>query len=277
MHPYFDVPTPTVIGHRGASGECPENTLPAFERAAADGAVILESDVHRTRDGAFVLIHDDLLERTTDGRGRVADQTLAALRALDAGARFAGSDGSFPFRGRGVRIPTLEEFLEAFPRHRLNLEIKAHDAALIEGVAELIRKTGREDTTLLAAAEDPIMHDLRAYLRRTGVRTAVGASAGDVLAFVRAALDGTPPPPGPMALQVPPGFGGRDLVTPRFVEHAHAHGLAVHVWTINDEAEMRRLLDLGVDGNMSDFPGRRAKVVAERAAAGRAAPGPPEH
>jgi glycerophosphoryl diester phosphodiesterase len=267
MHPYFDVPTPTVIGHRGASGERPENTLPAFERAVAQGAAILETDVHRTRDGALVLIHDDLLERTTDGRGRVADHTLAELRALDAGARFSpDGGGSFPFRGRGVHIPTLEEIFDAFPDRRLNVEIKEHDAALIEGVAAAVRKAGREESVLLAAAEDPIMHDLRAHLARSGVRTAVGASAGDVLGFVRAALDGVPPPPGPMALQVPPGFGGRDLVTPRFVEHAHAHGLVVHVWTVNEPAEMHRLLDLGVDGIMSDFPGRLAEVVAERAA-----------
>jgi glycerophosphoryl diester phosphodiesterase len=269
MHPYFDVPTPTVIGHRGASGERPENTLSAFERAVEQGAVVLETDVHRTRDGAFVLIHDDLLERTTDGRGRVAEHSLAELRALDAGARFSPDGGGFPFRGRGVRIPTLEELFEAFPRQHLNVEIKEHDAALIEGVASAVRKAGREDSVLLAAAEDPIMRDLRAHLAHSGVRTAVGASAGDVLAFVRAALDGVPPPPGPMALQVPPGFGGRDLVTPRFVEHAHAHGLAVHVWTINDPAEMHRLLDLGVDGIMSDFPGRLAQVVAERASNGR--------
>jgi glycerophosphoryl diester phosphodiesterase len=263
MHPYFDVPVPTVIGHRGASGELPENTLASFGHAVADGVAILESDVHITRDGALVLIHDDVLERTTDGRGRVADHTLAELRALDAGYRFA-RDGGFPFRGKGLGIPTLQEFLETFPELRFNLEIKEHIPALIEGTVALVRKLGLEDRVLLAAAEDPIMHDLRAHLRETGVRTAVGASAGDVLAFVRAAIDGVAPPPGPMALQVPPGFGERPLVTRQFVDHAHAHDLAVHVWTINEPAEMHRLLDLGVDGIMSDFPARVVRVVAER-------------
>jgi glycerophosphoryl diester phosphodiesterase len=263
MHPYFDVPVPTVIGHRGASGELPENTLASFGHAVADGVAILESDVHITRDGALVLIHDDVLERTTDGRGRVADRTLAELRALDAGYRFA-RDGGFPFRGKGLGIPTLQEFLETFPELRFNLEIKEHIPALIEGTVALVRKLGLEDRVLLAAAEDPIMHDLRAHLRETGVRTAVGASAGDVLAFVRAAIDGVAPPPGPMALQVPPGFGERPLVTRQFVDHAHAHDLAVHVWTINEPAEMHRLLDLGVDGIMSDFPARVVRVVAER-------------
>lgn len=264
-HPFFDVPVPTVIGHRGASGEKPENTMAAFERAVAQGAVILETDVHASRDGALVLFHDDTLERTTDGAGRVADHTRAELERLDAGYRF-GPDAGFPERGRGHRIPLFEEALKAFPDVRFNVEIKARDPRLIAGVVELVRRLGREDTVLLAAASDATMADLRAHLAETGVRPAVGASAGDVLACVRAALDGAPPPPGPMALQVPPDFGGRPLVTRDLVDYAHAHGIAVHVWTINEPAEMERLLDLGVDGVMSDFPGRLAEVVARRAA-----------
>lgn len=269
MHPYFDVPVPTVIGHRGASGELPENTIAAFGRAVADGAAILESDVHRTRDGVLVLIHDDLLERTTDGAGRVADHSFAELRRLDAGHRFSpAGDGAFPFRGKGLGIPTLEEALITFPKLHWNIEIKERIPELIEETVALVRRLGLEDQVLLAAAEDPIMADLRAHLRKTGVRTAVGASAGDVLGFVRAAIDGAPPPPGPMALQVPPGFAGRPLVTREFVEHAHRHGLVVHVWTVNEPAEMHRLLDLGVDGIMSDFPARVAEVIAERRARG---------
>lgn len=269
MHPYFDVPVPTVIGHRGASGELPENTLASFGLAVTQGARILESDVHLSRDGALVLIHDDLLERTTNGRGRVGDHTLAELRALDAGHQFSPSgDGTFPFRGRGLQIPTLEEALTAFPAQHWNLEIKEHVPALIEETIATVRKLGREDSVLLAAAEDPIMLDLRAALARTGTNTAIGASTGDVLAFVRAAVQNVAPPPGPMAMQVPPGFGGRPLVTREFVDFAHRHGIVVHVWTINDRAEMHRLLDLGVDGIMSDFPARIAAVLAERGVAG---------
>jgi len=267
-HPFFDVPVPTVIGHRGASGELPENTMGAFERAVAQGAVILETDVHATRDGALVLFHDDTLERTTDGVGRIADHTLAELARLDAGHRFSPGGAGFPERGKGHRIPRLEDALRAFPGVRFNVEIKERVPALIEGTVELVRRLGREETVLLAAAEDDTMADLRAYLARSGARPAVGASAGDVVACVRAAIDGTPPPPGPMALQVPPDFAGRPLVTRELVAHAHAHGIVVHVWTINDPAEMERLLDLGVDGVMSDFPGRLAEVIARRAARG---------
>lgn len=268
-HPFFDVPVPTVIGHRGASGELPENTMGAFERAVAQGAVILETDVHATRDGALVLFHDDTLERTTDGVGRIADHTLAELARLDAGHRFSPGGAGFPERGKGHRIPLLEDALRAFPGVRFNVEIKERVPALIADTVELVRRLGREDSVLLAAASNDTMEDLRAHLEKTGVRPAVGASAGDVVACVRAAIDGTPPPPGPMALQVPPDFAGRPLVTRELVAHAHAHGIVVHVWTINDPAEMERLLDLGVDGVMSDFPGRLAEVVARRAARGR--------
>jgi glycerophosphoryl diester phosphodiesterase len=264
-HPFFDVPVPTVIGHRGAAGELPENTLASFERALARGAAILESDVHISRDGVLVLIHDDVLERTTNGSGRVADHTLAELRALDAGDRFSpASDGRFPYRNRGFRIPTLEEALKTFDAARFNLELKERRDDLIETTLALLRATGREETVLLAAADDALMVDLRARVRASGARVALGASAGDVLAFVRSALDGARPPPGPMALQVPPGFGTTPLVTSEFVAHAHAHGLVVHVWTVNEPAEMDRLLDLGIDGIMSDFPGRVTEVVTAR-------------
>jgi len=219
--------------------------------------------VHPTRDGEVVIFHDDELDRTTDGTGPIAQRTLAELRALDAGYRFSPDGMSFPFRGCGIGIPTLAELLEAFPSLRLNLEIKERSPGLIERTLDLV--SGREERTLLAAADDAIMADLRAAVARRGAKVAIGASAGDVLGFVRAALDDTPPPPGPMALQVPPGFGGRPLVTPRFIAHAHAYGLHVHVWTINDPEEIARLLALGVDGVMSDFPRRVVAAIAARA------------
>lgn len=263
-HPYFDVSTPTCIGHRGAAGELPENTLPSFERALARGAGILETDVHVTRDGVLVLIHDDVLERTTDGRGAVSEHSWDDLRQLDAAHHFSPDENEdFPFRGQGVRIPTLEEALTAFPESRFNLEIKEGVPGQVARTVALVRELGRADTVLLAAAEDTTMAELRAEVARAGVNAAIGASAGDVLAFVRAAIEGTAPPPGPMALQVPPDFGGRPLVTEAFVAHAHAHDLPVHVWTVNDPGEMRRLLALGVDGLISDFPGRVSDVIAE--------------
>jgi glycerophosphoryl diester phosphodiesterase len=191
------------------------------------------------------------------------------LQQLDAGYRFSPEGHrEHPERGRGHRIPLLEDALRAFPALRFNLEIKERRSALIEGTVACVRRLGREDTVLLAAAEDDTMADLRAHMRATGSRAAVGASAGDVLGVIRAALAGEPPPAGPMALQIPPGFGSHPLVTRELIDYAHAHELVIHVWTINDAAEIERLLDLGVDGVMSDFPGRVAAVVERRVHAG---------
>ena len=264
-HPYFDAPRPAVFGHRGASGELPENTLAAFARALEQGADYLETDVHRTRCGRVVVAHDGDVARMTNGRGTIEAMDWDELRQLDAGHRFSpdGTD-TFPERGRGHRIPLLEEVFATFPAARLNIELKATDPALTESVVELVHRHGRADRTLLAAAEDDAMALLRRALATRDDGPAQGASVGDVLAFVRAALDRTAPPAGPMALQVPPGFGGQPLVTPEFIEHAHAHDLFVHVWTVNDADEMSRLLDLGVDAVMSDFPGRLRAVVDER-------------
>ena len=267
-HPYFDAPRPAVFGHRGASGELPENTLAAFARAVEQGADYLETDVHRTRCGRVVVAHDGDVARMTNGRGAIESLDWEELREFDAGYRFSPEGSSeFPERGRGHRIPLLEEVFATFPAVRFNVELKATDQALTDGVLELVRKYGRADRTLLAAAEDDAMALLRSALGTDDKGPAQGASVGDILAFVRAALDRTPPPAGPMALQVPPEFGGRPLVTPEFVGHAHDHGLFVHVWTVNDEAEMARLLDLGVDAVMSDFPGRLRAVVDGRGGA----------
>jgi glycerophosphoryl diester phosphodiesterase len=263
-HPFFALAPPLVFGHRGACGERPENTLPSFERALAQGADVLELDVHATADGEVVVLHDGDVARTTDGAGDVGTLRFEQLARLDAGFRFADASGATPFRGAGVRIPRFAEVLAAFPGVPLNVELKRDDARLLARVLDLLRDAKREELTLLAAESDETMRALRAAVRERGARVAFGASVGDVLGFVRAAISGGAPPAGPMALQIPAEFLGRPLVTPELVAFAHAHGVQVHVWTINDEAEMRRLLALGVDGVMSDFPARLRAVVGAR-------------
>jgi glycerophosphoryl diester phosphodiesterase len=264
-HPFFAVEKPIVFGHRGASGEAPENTLVAFQRALAQGAAILETDVHVTRDGEVVIAHDPDVARNTDGTGAIAALTRAELARLDAGHRFSPDGGaSHPWRGRGIRIPTLREAFEALPDARFNIEIKVNDPRLVAGVVRLVAEQRRAEHTLLAAAEDATLAAVRAELARQSVATALGASVGDVLRYVRAALGQGEPPPEPMALQIPPSFAGEPLVTQRLVAFAHDHDVQVHVWTVNDEPEMKRLLDLDVDGVMSDFPGRLRAVVDAR-------------
>jgi glycerophosphoryl diester phosphodiesterase len=269
-HPYFDVPRPIVFGHRGASGEAPENTLVAFERALAQGAAILETDVHLTRDGEVVIAHDADVSRTTNGAGRIAELRFRELAALDAGHCFSPDEGAtHPYRGRGVRIPTLREVFRRLPEARFNIELKSGDARLIAAVVALVAEHERAHRTLLAAAEGETLAAVRAELERRGVDAALGASVADVLAFVRAALGQGKAPREPMALQIPPSFAGEPLATPALIDFAHSQDVQVHVWTVNDESEMKRLIALGVDGIMSDFPGRlRAVVDAQRGARG---------
>ena len=266
-HPYFNLSRPIVIGHRGAAGERPENTLASFARGLEAGAAILESDLHLTRDGVVVMAHDETVDRTTDGSGPLRGFSFAELSKLDAGHRFSPDQGrSFPYRGQGLRIPTLEEGFKAFPGARFNLELKVDDPALVEATVALVKREGRAALTLLTAESDALMTRLRAHLRATAVPAAAGAAAGDVLRFVRAALDGRAPPPEPMALQIPADFAGRPLVTRELVTHAHTHGVHVHVWTINEPPEMERLLALGVDGLVTDFPERMRALLRRRTA-----------
>lgn len=264
-HPFFALPTPIAIGHRGAAGEVPENTLPSFARALADGAAILESDVHLTRDGVPVLIHDDELERCTDGTGPVRDHDLAALARLDAGYRFQPEGGSgHPYRGRGLRIPTLAEALAAFPRARFNLELKENLPGMVARSLAVVAEAGRAADVLLTSANDALMAELRARVAADGIPVALGASTGEVARFAVAALRGEAPPEGPMALQIPTRFGGRPLVTRELIDHAHRHCVQVHVWTIDEPDEMRELLALGVDGIVTDFPARLSRLLAAR-------------
>lgn len=259
VHPYFDLDAPTVIGHRGAAGVRPENTLVSFEAALEDGAQILESDIQLSRDGVPILLHDPFLDRTTEARGDANRLDLADLKQLDAGYRFADEQGQPTYRGRGIRIATLEEAFEAFPDARFNLEIKTPDPRATAATLELVSRFDRAERTLLAAGEDPVMKVLREALADHSVLPAVSACLSEVLASVQSALTGSPMPEGVMALQIPASFADRPLATRELIDHAHAHGVAVHVWTINDLPQIGSLIDLGVDGIVTDHPGRMAQ------------------
>lgn len=259
---YLDGPRPRLFAHRGGSRIAPENTIEAFAAGLAGGADRLEMDVHATRDGHVVVLHDPTVDRTTDGRGAVRDMTLADLHRLDAGARFAGDAGDFPYRGRGVRVPTLAAVLEAFPGVALNIEIKQDEPAIEQAVLAVLDRFAARPRVLLAAEEARIM----ARIRGAAPDVLTSFSAGDVLEFVTAWHGGTLDayrPPG-IALQIPPSFGDVQLVTAESVAIAHGMGLEVHVWTIDDPAEMAALLDVGVDAIMTDVPQVAARLLRER-------------
>lgn len=266
VHPYFAVATPHLFAHRGASGHAPENTLVAFERAWATGVPYLEMDCHATCDGEVVIAHDPLLERTTDGEGPIRQVPYARLRELDAGYRFSPDGGrSTPFRGQGVRMPRLVEVLETFPQARVNLEIKQAEPAIAAEVVRIVRRARAQDRVLLAAEDDTLLDTIRAL----DAGTALGSSLADCTAFFRALDAGSiaAHEPRGQALQIPAAVLGRALVTPESVAAAGRLGLHIHVWTINDPAEMRSLLALGAHGLMSDYPERLQAAARERAAA----------
>jgi glycerophosphoryl diester phosphodiesterase len=265
-HKYFrnDAGRPLAIAHRGGGGLWPENTLYAFEHAAASGVDVIETDVHATADGELVIFHDDNLERTTNGAGRVSSLTLAELKRLDAGYRFSTDGGrSFPLRGSGVNIPTLREVFEALPRMRFNIEPKQSVPSITAPLCRLIREYGMTDKVMVASFSGAVLVEFRRECPEVATSAATGEVA-NFLALQRAGLASSYSP-AMQALQVPERAGGFSVLTRDFVEAAHGRGLRVHVWTVNDEADMRRLFELGVDGIMTDYPDRLLKVLGRPA------------
>jgi glycerophosphoryl diester phosphodiesterase len=183
----------------------------------------------------------------------VSERSFAELERLDAGYHFTRDGHTFPFRGAGVRVPRFAEVLRAYPGARLNLEVKQAEPPIAEEVVRLIERANASRRLLLAAAEEPIL----ARLAELDSGAALGSSTADVIEFVKAAAEGRLERFAPRghALQIPPDAFGRPLVTRELVQAAHALRLFVHVWTINDAPEMKRLLEIGVDGLMSDDPG----------------------
>lgn len=254
--------------HQGGAREGPSSTLAGMRTALAAGADALELDVHCTVDGELVVCHDETVDRTTEGSGRISEMTLADVQRLDnaywwrPGELVDHEVGPWPLRGRAAadadyRIPTLRAVLEAFPGVFLNLDIK--EATGYEGLlAEVLREHGRTDDVIVAS-----FHDI-ATERFAAVAPEIGTSAGTnaTAEFFFAVRDGKPPPTrGHVALQVPPTYGDTVIVEERFVAAAHEAGVAVHVWTIDEPDEMRRLIGLGVDAIITDRPSVLAEVL----------------
>lgn len=245
---FLDSPGPIAFAHRGASADGRENTLAAVERVVGLGFTHLETDVRVSRDGVPLLMHDASLDRTTDRTGRIADLPWAEI----ATARIAGTEP----------VPRLDELLAAFPELKVNLHVKT--AAVIGPLAEVVRRAGALDRVCVAAFQDRFMAAARAEL---GPGLCTGLGTRGTLALRLTALRGGTIHPLAACAQVPPRLGPVRVIDERFVETAHRSGIAVHAWTINDPAEMRRLLDLGVDGIMSDRADTLLGVLRERDAA----------
>ena len=252
-----------VIGHRGGAGAAPENTVAAIRHGIEAGADAIEFDIHATRDDRIVVIHDDTLERTTDGAGTIEDLTLDELRRFDAGFNFTPDLGrSFPWRGTGIGIPTLEEAVEATEGLPIICEVKTARAGELLGlwlpgkpVRERMIVGGFDIDAVRPAAvaakwRCASQQDLTPFvlLGKLGIRARL---ASDIAAAI-----------------VPIRKGLVRVVTRGFVRRCHAAGTGVHVWTVNRPDEMRQLLELGVDGLISDFPAIARRIVEEYRAHG---------
>lgn len=254
---------PLVIAHQGGEGLRPSNTLAAFENAVALGVDMLEMDIHASADSVLVVIHDDSVDRTTNGSGRIKDMPLAAIKLLDAGDYWTADGGlTYPYRGQGITIPTLEEVLQAFPGMPMNIEIKQADPPIGTLFCDLLRRYNKTDRTLVASFSQSAMDDFRAVC--PGVVTSATEAEVRTMFYYHLAL-GTifyRPPAGVSAVQVPEEGGGFHILTNRFVAGAHSKGLEAHAWTINEPEAMQRVLDRGVDGVITDYPDRLIGLLA---------------
>jgi glycerophosphoryl diester phosphodiesterase len=254
-HLFFNQGGVAVIAHRGGRGLWPENTLYAFKHALDLGVDVLEMDLRRTRDGALVTIHDKLVDRTTNGTGPVQNFTLAELKKLDAAYNWTPDAGqSFPLRGRGITVPTLAEVFEAFPDARMSIEIKESRSSLVIPFCQTIRDYGKVDQVLVGSFHGHIVKEFRRACPE--VATSAIMKEAQVFYVLSRVHLGAIYSPSAQALQVPEYFGKLHVVTDNFVNHARERNMAVYVWTVNDVEDMQRLLQLGINGIITDYPDR---------------------
>src|SRR5688572_22625013 len=255
--PFFDASRPQVFAHRGGCALGPENTIAAFDLGIAAGADGLELDVHLSADGVAVVCHDDTLDRTTNGSGPVRARTAAELAAIDAGCHFTDGGGSHPFRERGVGVPALRDVLGRFPGIPIIVEMKVDSVAMGQAVANDVRAAGAIDRVCAAGYGQQSIDAVRALLPQI----ATSASHPEARLAVYRSIAGWPVNrPRYATYQVPERAGLIRVVSPRFIRHAHQAGLRVQVWTVDEQADMERLLGWGVDGLISNRPDLAVRV-----------------
>ena len=237
----------------------------SFERAVRAGAIYLELDVHMTRDGEVVVSHDPNLTRTCGRDAFIKDMTWAELQRVDAGYMLSFDGGAtFPFRDRSIHFPRLAEVLGTFLNINYVIEIKQTEPSLVSKLLATIDEAGVRRRVLIASELDQPIREVRQLAPRIPTNFPYSDVAGFLQAM--AARDSAYSPPGE-ALQIPPTYEGWNFVTPESVEFAHRAGVEVHVWTVNEEAEMNQMLDYGADGLISDFPARALAVARARQSA----------
>jgi glycerophosphoryl diester phosphodiesterase len=264
-HPYYeDAPIPLVIAHQGGDDVRPGDTLPAFQHAVDIGADVLEMDAHITKDGHIVLMHDEQVDRTTDGTGLIEEMTLEELKRLDAAYKWTTDNGeTYSYRGHGVTVPTLEELFQKFPQMRYVIEIKKSQIPIDKPLCDLIRQHGMQNKVLVASFHDVAMANFRA----TCPEVATSGSRSEVTPFVllsKLFWTGFLRSPQFQSLQVPyetKESYGIPIMTRRFIEQAHARNVRIEPWTVDDPELMKEYINWGVDGIITDNPDLMLEVL----------------
>ena len=267
-HPFFaqfEADAQLNIGHQGGEQLWPSNTMLAMEEAVTLGVDVLEMDVHQTVDGVLILMHDDTVDRTTDGSGTIKEMTLAEIEQLDAGHYWTDDEGqSYPYRDQGITVPTLESIFMAFPEVPMNIEIKPDDTAVAADMCALIQSYDMEEKVLIGSFHDDALQGFRevcptvatsmtqSEIQPFWILNTIGLSA-----LYQAPAE---------SFQVPrtanlPVLGEVTVLTERFVQNANDHNIEVHAWTINESDEMERLLDMGLNGIITDRPDRLQELL----------------
>ncbi len=263
-HPYFAhfPPRPLVIAHADDTGNglWPGSTMPFLHGSAELGVDVLELDVHMTRDGHIVVMHDETVDRTTNGTGKISEMTLQEIKALEVAGDWSNDGGqTYPYRGAGLRVPTLAEVFFLFPDNYMNIEIKQVQPPMARELCQLIHNFGMEQKVLVPSFSDDALAEFRAVCPE--VATAAGSNEVRNFVMLNFAYMAELLPVAYEAFQVPESSSGIPVVTPSFLEAAHGRNLWVDVWTINDTEQMQRFIDMGVDGIMTDRPDRLLQLL----------------
>ncbi len=262
---YADIAKTLIIAHQGGDGIWPGNTMFAFDNAVQIGADVLEMDAHITKDGVIVLMHDEKVDRTTNGTGLIEDLTLTELKELDAAYQWSNDNSkTFPYRGQSIQVPTLEELFQKYPLIRYVIEIKLTKSQIEIPLCNLIRQYNMQDKVNIASFHDKAMQSFR----HVCPEIATSASKGEVTNLVllgKIFLSGFIVP---QYQSVAPPFDpsesfGISIVTERFIREAHAKNIKVEPWTVDDPELMKQYIQWGVDGIMTDRPDLMAEILGK--------------
>jgi glycerophosphoryl diester phosphodiesterase len=266
-HPFFQSDRPLVIAHQGGELLAPSNTMTAFQQAVDLGVDVLEFDIHITKDGQLVTIHDPTVDRTTNGKGKVQDLTLAEIQKLDAGYHFEDLNGELSYRGKGTYIPSLEEVFQTFPTMKMVIEIKDDNPAqripeISEKLWNLIQKYKKEDQVVVASFDQKIINQ---FDEVSDGKIAISAGEDEIRKFIifKKLFLANLYKPKADVFQIPTKESIFNLANPSIIKEADRRNVTIQYWTIDDKETMRSLLEDGADGIITNRPDLMLEVLAE--------------